>query len=306
MEVALNNFSEAVSIKLIIGLTLITIGLWPLSVYVEFSATNYYLDIARILMLAAICWLAMANSANHTVLQNERETLQRKLSIQELQLSKTKDNAVVEAESLNTMLAAERKAAAINIAEVEGKLANAEVLLQEKATTTIDASTEVMTRQYFDIRFESEWQRAYRNQRFLSLLLIDIDDFTSVNLEHGVDAGDEVLQIVGAILAETIARASDVITYFGGDQFAVILPETELDGASAVADKLRQRVSDAIMTNEDTAVSLTVSIGGLSVLPTAPQSWKGALIKVNAALSDAKDAGKDTVKFSGVKDFYTR
>jgi diguanylate cyclase (GGDEF)-like protein len=306
MEVALNNFSEAVSIKLIIGLTLITIGLWPLSVYVGFSATNYYLDIARILMLAAICWLAMTNSANHTVLQNERETLQRKLSIQELQLSKTKDNAVVEAESLNTKLAAERKAAAINIAEVEGKLANAEVLLQEKATTTIDASTEVMTRQYFDIRFESEWQRAYRNQRFLSLLLIDIDDFTSVNLEHGVDAGDEVLQIVGAILAETIARASDVITYFGGDQFAVILPETELDGASAVADKLRQRVSDAIMTNEDTAVSLTVSIGGLSVLPTAPQSWKGALIKVNAALSDAKDAGKDTVKFSGVKDFYTR
>jgi diguanylate cyclase (GGDEF)-like protein len=306
MEVALNNFSEAVSIKLIIGLTLITIGLWPLSVYVGFSATNYYLDIARILMLAAICWLAMTNSANHTVLQNERETLQRKLSIQELQLSKTKDNAVVEAESLNTKLAAERKAAAINIAEVEGKLANAEVLLQEKATTTIDASTEVMTRQYFDIRFESEWQRAYRNQRFLSLLLIDIDDFTSVNLEHGVDAGDEVLQIVGSILAETIARASDVITYFGGDQFAVILPETELDGASAVADKLRQRVSDAIMTNEDTAVSLTVSIGGLSVLPTAPQSWKGALIKVNAALSDAKDAGKDTVKFSGVKDFYTR
>jgi hypothetical protein len=106
MEVALNNFSEAVSIKLIIGLTLITIGLWPLSVYVGFSATNYYLDIARILMLAAICWLAMTNSANHTVLQNERETLQRKLSIQELQLSKTKDNAVVEAESLNTKLAA--------------------------------------------------------------------------------------------------------------------------------------------------------------------------------------------------------
>jgi diguanylate cyclase (GGDEF)-like protein len=305
MEVALNNLSEAVSIKLIIGLALIAVGLWPLSVYVEFFSTNYYLDIARVLILVAICWLAMASSASYMLMKNESETLLRKLSIQELQISKAKDNAVFEVEDLNAKLEAERKAAAINIAEIEDKLANAEVLLQEKETTTIDASTEVMTRQYFDIRFESEWQRAYRNQRFLSLLLIDIDDFTSVNLEHGVDAGDEILQIVAAILAETIARASDVITYFGGDQFAVILPETDIDGAGAVADKLRQRVSDAIMTNEDIEVSLTVSIGGLSVLPSAPQSWKGALIKVNEALSGAKDAGKDTVKFSGFKGLYT-
>lgn len=110
------------------------------------------------------------------------------------------------------------------------------------------------------------------------MLLIDIDDFAAVNRLHGVEAGDELLQMVAAILAETIARVSDIAVRFDGDQFVVILPETDIAGA--VAEKLRQRVASAVMVNDDTKVSLTVSIGGLSVFLLAPQSWKGALIKL--------------------------
>ena len=112
------------------------------------------------------------------------------------------------------------------------------------------------------------------------MLLIDIDDFAAVNRLHGVEAGDELLQMVAAILAETIARVSDIAARFDGDQFVVILPETDIAGAGAVAEKLRQRVASAVMVNDNAEVSLTVSIGGLSVLPLAPQSWKGALIKL--------------------------
>jgi diguanylate cyclase (GGDEF)-like protein len=303
VEVALNNLSQAMSIKLIIGLSLIAIGLWPLSVYVDFFATNYYLDIARVLVITVICWLVIDMSAKHAVLSNEYQLLQKKLSIQSEQLAKAKDSNIVELEKLNAKFAAEQKIARASAALLEEKLLSVETLLAEK--TVVDISGEIMTRQYFDTRFESEWQRAYRNQRLLSVLLIDIDDFAAVNRQHGVDAGDELLQMVAAILAETIARVSDVAARFDGDQFVVILPETDIDGAGAVAEKLRQRVASAVMVNGDTEVSLTVSIGGLSVLPSAPQSWKGALIKLNEALNNAKVAGKNSVKFSGVKGLYT-
>ena len=299
----MNNWSQAMSIKLIIGLSLIAIVLWPLSVYVDFFATNYYLDIARVLILAVICWLVMDMSAKHMVLNNEYQMLKRKLTIQSEQLAKSKDNNVVALEKLTSKFAAEQKIASASAAELEEKLLSVETLLAEK--TVVDVSSEIMTRQYFDTRFESEWQRAYRNQRLLSVLLIDIDDFAAVNRQHGIDAGDELLQMVAVILAETIARVSDVAARFDGDQFVVILPETDIDGAGAVAEKLRQRVASAVMFNDDTEVSLTVSIGGLSVLPSAPQSWKGALIKLNEALDDAKVAGKNSVKFSGVKGLYT-
>jgi diguanylate cyclase (GGDEF)-like protein len=303
VEVALDNLSQAMSIRLIIGLSLLAIGLWPLSVYVDFFATNYYLDIARVLILAVICWLVINMSAKHTVLNNECQRLTRKLSIQSEQLAKAKDNSVVEFEKLNAKFATEQKNASASAALLEEKLLRVEALLAEK--TVVDVSSEIMTRQYFDTRFESEWQRAYRNQRLLSVLLIDIDDFAAVNRLHGVEAGDELLQMVAAILAETIARVSDIAARFGGDQFVVILPETDIAGAGAVAEKLRQRVASAVMVNDNAEVSLTVSIGGLSVLPLAPQSWKGALIKLNEALDNAKAAGKNSVKFSGVKGLYT-
>jgi diguanylate cyclase (GGDEF)-like protein len=303
VEVALDNLSQAMSIRLIIGLSLLAIGLWPLSVYVDFFATNYYLDIARVLILAVICWLVINMSAKHTVLNNECQRLTRKLSIQSEQLAKAKDNSVVEFEKLNAKFATEQKNASASAALLEEKLLRVEALLAEK--TVVDVSSEIMTRQYFDTRFESEWQRAYRNQRLLSVLLIDIDDFAAVNRLHGVEAGDELLQMVAAILAETIARVSDIAARFGGDQFVVILPETDIAGAGAVAEKLRQRVASAVMVNDNAEVSLTVSIGGLSVLPLAPQSWKGALIKLNEALDNAKAAGKNSVKFSGAKGLYT-
>jgi diguanylate cyclase (GGDEF)-like protein len=181
---------------------------------------------------------------------------------------------------------------------LEKKLLSVEALVANQVA--VDTSADTATREYFDTRFQSEWQRAYRNQRLLSLLLIDIDDFSALNVQFGVDAGNELLQMVAAILAETVARGSDVVAHFGGNQFVIILPETNIDGAGSVAEKLRDRVASAVMVNNDIEVSLTISIGGLSVLPTAPQSWKGAIIKLNDALNDAKTAGKNRVRFSSL------
>ena len=303
LEITVNSLSEASLIKLIIGLSIAVAGLWPLSVYVDFFSTNYYLDIARIFSLAIICGLVIKGSTKYLLLKNEAEALQRNLSVQDRQISEANDRAVTDFEKLRADFQARHKIAAQVIASLEEKLLSVETLLAKK--TVIDVSGEMMTRQYFDTRFESEWQRAYRNQRLLSVLLIDIDNFSAVNLQYGVEAGDELLQMVAVILAETIARGSDVTARFGGDQFAVILPETDVNGAGSVAEKLRRRVASAVMINKDVEVSLTVSIGGLSVLPTAPQSWKGAMMKLNEALNDAKSAGKNTVKFSGIKGLYT-
>ena len=119
MEVALDNLSQAMSIKLIIGLSLLAIGSWRLFVYVDFFATNYYLDIARVLILAVICWLVMDMPAKHMVLNNRCQRLTRKLSIQSEQLAKTKDNSVVEIEKLNAKFATRQKIESASAAVLE-------------------------------------------------------------------------------------------------------------------------------------------------------------------------------------------
>lgn len=240
----------------------------------------------------------MVNSAKYKRLKNKANTLQESLTVRDRQIAKLKDSAAIDCEKLRIDFQAKQKTAAEVIAVLEQKLLSVEALVANQVA--VDTSADTATREYFDTRFQSEWQRAYRNQRLLSLLLIDIDDFSALNVQYGVDAGNELLQMVAAILAETIARGSDVVAHFGGDQFVIILPETNIDGAGSVAEKLRDRVASAVMVNNDIEVSLTISIGGLSVLPTAPQSWKGAIIKLNDALNDAKTAGKNTVRFSSL------
>jgi diguanylate cyclase (GGDEF)-like protein len=296
------RLSETNSIKLLIVFALIIAGLWPLSVYSNFFTTGYYLDITRLFFLIIICWLAMVNSAKYKRFKNKANTLQESLTVRDRQIAKLKDSAAIDCEKLRIDFQAKQKTAAEVIAVLEQKLLSVEALVASQVA--VDTSADTATREYFDTRFQSEWQRAYRNQRLLSLLLIDIDDFSALNVQYGVDAGNELLQMVAAILAETIVRGSDVVAHFGGDQFVIILPETNIDGAGSVAEKLRDRVASAVMVNNDIEVSLTISIGGLSVLPAAPQSWKGAIIKLNDALNDAKTAGKNTVRFSSLTNLH--
>ena len=134
--------------------------------------------------------------------------------------------------------------------------------------------------------------RSHRYGRDFSLLLLDIDRFKSVNDTHGHDIGDKVI-IAIAQACEAQLRHSDSVGRFGGEEFAVLLPETRLAEAAAFADRLRQAVAATRVAAPAGELAVTISIGVSAVCAGATAT---SLIKeADLALYDAKRAGRDRV-----------
>lgn len=113
--------------------------------------------------------------------------------------------------------------------------------LQEESTT--DALTQVRNRRYFDQRFFTLFQEAFRQKSSLALLLVDIDHFKQFNDNYGHQTGDLVLQQVASAMQKVVRRPMDSIYRYGGEEFAILLPMTDEEGAVNVAEQLRKRVS---------------------------------------------------------------
>ncbi len=118
-----------------------------------------------------------------------------------------------------------------------------------------DGLTGLFNRAYFDATIEQETARSLRSKKPLSLLFIDLDYFKKINDTHGHQAGDQVLEKVALVLREQ-SRTSDTVCRYGGEEFAIILPETPRSHAHMVAERIRQRVSAL-----DCGFPVTTSIG---------------------------------------------
>lgn len=135
---------------------------------------------------------------------------------------------------------------------------------------------------------------AQRGGRPMSLLMIDVDHFKRINDTLGHPAGDEVLRRVTQLLAERL-RGGDVIGRYGGEEFCVIAPNTETDGALILAESLREIVAATPIPTEAGEVSITISIG-ISCCPSdSVRELKDLLADADAALYAAKNAGRNQV-----------
>ena len=123
-----------------------------------------------------------------------------------------------------------------------------------------DALTGLYNRRHFDERLTSELAAAQRHGRALSLLLVDIDHFKQVNDAHGHLAGDEALKMVAFVLRGAV-RKEDVLARFGGEEFCVIARETPIEGARALAERIRAAVERSQFAWEGRPLGVTVSIG---------------------------------------------
>lgn len=142
---------------------------------------------------------------------------------------------------------------------------------------------------------EKETERAKRYNRPLTIMMIDIDDFKCCNDTYGHLAGDTAMvQIAGLIKKQT--RASDVATRYGGEEFMVILPETTIEEASAVAERIRESIARHQFLTEEGApmASLSVTIG-LSALPDHASTKKDLFRTADIALYKGKTSGKNQV-----------
>lgn len=158
-----------------------------------------------------------------------------------------------------------------------------------------DELTALHNRRWFNQQMEREHGRARRARQPLSLLLIDIDHFKAYNDHHGHFAGDEVLQEVASMLRASATRAVDVCARIGGEEFAVLLPETPADGALAVAERIRTRLSDSHIPHDAAPLQrVTVSIGATTWDPADRDIDTARLQEeADAALYAAKNGGRD-------------
>ncbi len=135
-------------------------------------------------------------------------------------------------------------------------------IIREKGRmATTDALTGAHNRRYFNRNFSRELQRALRYEEPISLLMLDIDHFKLINDRRGHAAGDEVLAQFARRISECLPRLSDWYARLGGEEFAVVLPQTPLDGAVVVAEKIRTHVCAAPMPTAAGAIDVTVSVG---------------------------------------------
>jgi diguanylate cyclase (GGDEF)-like protein len=159
---------------------------------------------------------------------------------------------------------------------------------------TVDPLTAVLNRQALIGRIESELERARRYGRPLSLVLVDLDHFKRVNDTHGHSAGDTVLREFAKVLQANV-RAVDIVGRYGGEEFMLVLPETDADAAATMAEKLRRVVAGRqIRVQDGNVLTITMSAGVAGGL--GPHLHLDALINdADAALYSAKALGRDQV-----------
>ncbi len=148
----------------------------------------------------------------------------------------------------------------------------AQIQMQEQAHT--DPVTQIANRRFFDGIFKTEWRRAAREGKTLSLLMIDVDRFKRYNDHHGHHAGDQCLQIIAQCIKTVARRASDVVARHGGEEFVILLPETSLEDACLLAERVRKAVEEQRIPHSDGAIPriVTVSVGVSCCIPNSPST----------------------------------
>jgi diguanylate cyclase (GGDEF)-like protein len=174
-------------------------------------------------------------------------------------------------------------------------LDNALILKRAEALSVTDDLTHLYNSRYLNLVLRKETKRASRNGRPLSLLFIDLDGFKGVNDTHGHLCGSRALVEAAAVIRGS-ARETDVVARFGGDEFALVLPDTGSDGAFAVGERIRERVAaHMFLAGDGLNIHLTVSVG-VATLPDVAASADELMQAADKAMYRVKDAGKNGIQ----------
>jgi len=194
----------------------------------------------------------------------------------------------------HALRADDRDALTILAAHAATALDNAQHHARALAAASEDSLTELLNHRAFQTRLEEEVARARRGGQALAVVMVDLDGFGAVNNAHGHQTGDVTLLAVARCLrAQT--RQADVVARYGGDEFALILPETELDEALETAERVRGEVARLTVAHGARAIHVTASVG-VAVMPDHATTREGLIGAADNAAYAAKRAGKDRVR----------
>ncbi len=177
-----------------------------------------------------------------------------------------------------------------------GAMAIENALLFERAEELAirDGLTGLYLRRYLMERISEEMIRALRKDAPLSLLMLDIDHFKNYNDKFGHVAGDIVLKAIAKLLTESFVSSGNIVSRYGGEEFAILLPNCSKQTALGLADKLRKSIKEEKVTlrKRDTHVSVSV---GIATFPADARTKEDLILKADTALYRAKQSGRNTV-----------
>ena len=184
--------------------------------------------------------------------------------------------------------------------KISSVLTNATVHRNTKMLALTDGLTGLLNHRAFHDRLRSEYERFRRYGSYLSLIVADYDNLKVVNDNYGHPVGDEVIKKIGDILRD-ISRETDVLTRYGGDEFVLLLPQTDAESSYNMAERIRRRIEDTVFTINDEQFRCTISIGVATAPDKEINSPEDLLEKADHALYESKRSGRNKVSVSGSK-----
>ena len=160
-----------------------------------------------------------------------------------------------------------------------------------------DGLTGLSNRWHFDDTIRKEWRRARRERTPVALLMIDADEFKVYNDSHGHQAGDALLKVIGEAMLANMRRGTDLAARYGGDEFAVLLPGTTLEGAAKIADQIREHFN-RVCREKHLEAGAKISIGGACLVPERGVVHTALLTAADEALYRAKDGGRNRTELA--------
>lgn len=182
------------------------------------------------------------------------------------------------------------------LARVKKELRIQELIEKLEKLASTDTLTKLYNRRFFYENAIKTIEYAKRQNHALSLIMLDIDHFKNVNDTYGHGAGDEVLQELAQIM-RNLQRKSDIIVRLGGEEFAILLPDTSKEQAFEVAQKLRQTIEKSqVFLSDGNIIHFTVSLGVSSVQTGEETDIEAALSRADKALYRVKESGRNNVQ----------
>lgn len=159
--------------------------------------------------------------------------------------------------------------------------------------SSLDSLTGTYNRRYFSDQLVAEWNRALREKAPISLIMLDIDHFKHFNDTYGHQAGDECLCFLVRQILGSVYRTADAVVRYGGEEFAVVLPNTNVDGAETVSARIRDTLEKHPFSVEGGNIRITVSQGIAAMVPHLNETPEILIARADAALYHAKETGRN-------------
>jgi diguanylate cyclase (GGDEF)-like protein len=166
-----------------------------------------------------------------------------------------------------------------------------------KGLSYLDSLTGIANRRHFDQALDQEWRRASRVGTPLSLIMVDADFFKAFNDRYGHQRGDDCLIRIATTLHNALHRPGDMVARYGGDEFMILLPGTNAQGAAELAETIRNRVEAMEITHESSFADevVTISLGIVTCYPAMSLSSAEFVAAADEALYQAKEDGRNRV-----------